>query len=426
MRQDGRRSQDLRPTRARRRLGAAVLALGAAGCGGEAKLPPVVLGGHFEAVPIPVQVDLDLTNAGPTYIRQFAATATEPEGFFLTGRVSFACHLVGDQIACEPTTSWTVLLDDLDGDGHRDTLAANGLSMSITWGPPGALPGATTDVPVPPGGSPVYAVHRGKELLIGSGGGMDLCSSNVPSLSLFRLDGRSLVAEKFDQPRPVRVSTNFAWGELLGREMVVTSGSGCMDESGTPILFGRSADGGFEPVYLDEMPFSRGQPIPGVPMGVTLGDFNSDGRSDLIITNDPAYQLYFATAEAQLSPTEHPDDLYAPQTGQDDQLLGWGAVALDLDGDGHDDFCVANGFDLARRTGQFGNDAPQWPSCFVQVEAEGKWGRFVDVTKQVGLEAFPGQWYGLEQVDLNHDGHPDLLVGAQGAQPMVLVWKPSG
>jgi hypothetical protein len=400
------------------------LSLLLAACGAEElpeQLPQVALSGHFESVPIPVMVDVDITNAGPTYIRPFPATANEPEGFFVTSRTSFTCRLVDRQVECDPGTWLTLLLDDLDGDGNRDVVAPDATGLTITWGPL-EQPSMPTQLPL--SGNPVYAVRRGDELLVGSAGGTDLCSQNAPSLALFRRDGRSFTPVPFEQPRTLRVYTNMAWGELLGREMIVASASGCTDDSSSPILFGRTAEGGFAPVYVEGTPFAKGKPIPGVPMGIALGDYDSDGRPDLFITNDPEYQIYLATADGRLRPSPHPEDIYAPQTGHHDQLLGWGVVTLDLNGDGHDDFCVANGFDLARRTHQYGNDGPEWPSCFVQVEAGGEWGRFVDVTEQVGLDAFQGQWYGLEQADLDHDGHPDLLVGGQGRQPMVLLWVP--
>ncbi len=100
-------------------------------------------------------------------------------------------------------------------------------------------------------------------------------------------------------------------------------------------------------------------------------------------------------------------------------LLSWGVVPIDLDGDGRLDVCFANGVDQMRQT--HGELDDQWPTCYWNAGE----GRFVDVSKDLGLQQFNGQFRDLEKADINGDGHEDLLVSGLWREPLLLLWQPS-
>ena len=153
-------------------------------------------------------------------------------------------------------------------------------------------------------------------------------------------------------------------------------------------------------------------------MGVAAGDYDLDGRSDLVVTN-LARQGHgaFRSVDGDQPWSFEPalDSMDLPDLGQ--ERTGWGTTWVDVDLDGDLDLLVANG---AIPVGDLAADRDQL-ELFRNLTAEGERGRFVEATELVGLDGdgvLLGR--GLAAADYDNDGDPDLAVGTIGGQVALL------
>ncbi len=147
-------------------------------------------------------------------------------------------------------------------------------------------------------------------------------------------------------------------------------------------------------------------------MGVACGDFDGDGRIDLIVTNflNQATTLYHNHGGGVFSDRSTATAL-ASWTRQ---VLGFGLAALDANNDGWLDLVQANG-----------HVADYRPSIPYEMRSQlflgDGAGRFVDVSDRAGL---PWQvrrlGRGLAVGDLDNDGRTDVLIVCQNA-PLALL-----
>ena len=155
-------------------------------------------------------------------------------------------------------------------------------------------------------------------------------------------------------------------------------------------------------------------------MGVDAGDYDSDGRLDLVVTN---YQwetnnLYQNLGSGLFSDRTFPSGVGVPAL----RYMGWGTVFFDYDNDGDRDLFVANGH-LDDNVELFSSATyPQQNQLF---RNDGQ-GRFADVTGAAG----PG--LALRQVsrgaaagDYDEDGDLDLVV-SNNNQPAQLLHNDGG
>jgi enediyne biosynthesis protein E4 len=145
-----------------------------------------------------------------------------------------------------------------------------------------------------------------------------------------------------------------------------------------------------------------GNPIAG--MGVQAGDLDGSGRPSLIITNFQHNPTIFFRNRGDLN---FQDWSFASGIGGPSlDRLGFGAVLLDADLDGHLDLAVANGHvDTAAEKKQ-GIPMAQEAKLF---RGDGR-GNFQDISGQVGpyfRELRVGR--GLAYADFDNDGRPDLV-----------------
>jgi hypothetical protein len=148
-------------------------------------------------------------------------------------------------------------------------------------------------------------------------------------------------------------------------------------------------------------------------MGVACGDYDDDGRTDLLVTNfyEEGDTLYRNVGPWDFQVTTSRARLAAPSR----RVLGFGVGFLDADLDGRLDLLAANGHINDVRP--LGMPYAMPPQLF---HNRGD-GRFAEVTATAG-DYFRGQWLGRAAAfgDLDDDGDPDAVITHLGRPPALL------
>jgi enediyne biosynthesis protein E4 len=146
-------------------------------------------------------------------------------------------------------------------------------------------------------------------------------------------------------------------------------------------------------------------------MGVACGDYDSDGRLDLAVTNfyGESTTLYHNHGRGLFSDRSDAAGLAAPTR----LVLGFGLVALDANNDGHLDLAQANG-----HVEDLGDASPYaMPAQLFLGDAVG---RLADVSDRAGAPwHVPRLARGLAGGDLDNDGRVDLVLVSENA-PLAL------
>jgi hypothetical protein len=148
-------------------------------------------------------------------------------------------------------------------------------------------------------------------------------------------------------------------------------------------------------------------------MGVAVGDYDGDGRSDILVTNfyEEGDTLYRNIAPGSFRVTTSAARLSVPSRG----VLGFGAGFLDADNDGRLDLFTTNGhINDVRPVGMPYAMPPQ----FFRNRGGG---RFADESSRAG-PYFAGKWLGRAAAfgDLDNDGATDVLVTHLQRPPALL------
>lgn len=156
-----------------------------------------------------------------------------------------------------------------------------------------------------------------------------------------------------------------------------------------------------------ESHLSAGVGLEGNGMGMTIGDFNADGRPDLYVTSIYTHQLghpgvpgtgnmlYLNNGANHF--TEVSDPSFVKNTG-----WGWGTVAVDFRNIGRQDIVATNGWQGGNYDGEFLAD----PTCVFAANANGT---FTNTAPACGVIQ-SAQGRGLLSFDADNDGRQDLVI----------------
>ena len=210
-------------------------------------------------------------------------------------------------------------------------------------------------------------------------------------------------------------------GKGLGVVAADFNGDGAPDlyvaNDDTPnYLWQNDGDGRFEDVAVLSGCAYGGDGVAQAGMGVDAGDYDGDGRIDLVVTN-LSYEtnaLYRNTAHGYFD-----DDAYAARVGEESYLyVGFGVGLLDLDSDGLLDLFVANGHILPNIEEMTDTVKYAQPTqAFLNLGG----GEFEEATSNMGPDF---QRHGVARAaifgDYDNDGDVDVVLTHSGAAARLL------
>lgn len=151
-------------------------------------------------------------------------------------------------------------------------------------------------------------------------------------------------------------------------------------------------------------------------MGLGLGDYNNDGKLDVVVTNfsDDYYTLYSNEGDGNFTDVSYPAGIAEPTI----PFLGWGVGFLDYDNDGRKDIFFANGH-VYPQVDQYdwGTTWRQRPLLFRN--ADGRHFENVPPNPRSGLGELNSS-RGAAFGDLFNDGHIDVVLNNIDGTPSLL------
>ncbi len=209
-------------------------------------------------------------------------------------------------------------------------------------------------------------------------------------------------------------------GKGLGVAIGDFDGDGKVDvvvanDSMLEYLYRGKGDGTFEEVGMPAEIAVDGDGRTYAGMGIDMQDFDNDGLPDLIITNlaNQKYALYHNSGDGSFS-----YDSYISGIGGMTLLhSGWGLHFFDYDNDGRKDLLIAQGHDLDTVELNYPQLRYKEPPLLAYNTGNG----FVDVSADSGAifhEAWVGR--GLAVGDIDNDGRVDAVITTNGGPAYVL------
>ena len=327
------------------------------------------------------------------------------------------------------TDGWSTgcAFGDFDGDGWLDLFVAGYASLDLdnlppagTGGPSGAGASSTTVAPAPaadaarmgasysPGAA--LCTHRGVRVMCGPRG-----LKGAPD-HLYRNNGDGTFTDV--TARAGVADTKGLYG--FGVAWFDMDDDGRLDlfvanDTGPNYVYRNLGTGRFQDVSYASGAALDGQGREQAHMGVAIGDYDNDGRSDIHVTNfsNDFNVLYHNDDGAMFSDVTAATGLALAST----PYLGWGTDFLDYDNDGWVDLLAVNGhiYPVA--------DQMPWNTSYAQrallfKNLAGK--RFVDIGA-AGGDALntPRSSRGSAVADLDNDGGVDIVINNIDAAPTV-------
>ena len=187
------------------------------------------------------------------------------------------------------------------------------------------------------------------------------------------------------------------------------------NDSAPATLYQNQKDGTFRDIAIEAGAALSAEAKPQAGMGVSIGDYDRDGRFDVVKTNfaGDTDSLYTNIGDGNFEDRTYPGGL-----GVNTRLLGWGVGFFDMDNDGWLDILMSNG-----------HVYPEVDNSKTDLKyAEHKYlyrnlrnGRFEEVTEKGGpgiLEKAPAR--GCAFGDYDNDGDIDVVVNCINAPPQLL------
>jgi hypothetical protein len=196
------------------------------------------------------------------------------------------------------------------------------------------------------------------------------------------------------------------------------------NDSTSATLYQNQKDGTFRDIGIEAGAALSPDGKPQAGMGVSIGDYDRDGRLDIVKTNfaGDTDSLY-----ANLGDGNFQDRTYAAGLGLNTRLLGWGVGFFDMDNDGWLDILISNGH-VYPEVSTSKSEAPYAEHKYLYRNLHN--GRFEDVTEKGGpgiTTPVPGR--GCAFGDYDNDGDIDVVVNCVNSLPQLLrcdsQWKRS-
>jgi hypothetical protein len=352
-------------------------------------------------------VDLFVANVGTS--RLFTATS---RGQFVDEAGKAGVAVEGGASGCA--------FGDYDNDGWLDLFVSGYVALDLAALPPAPARAAATSATEAParsdaGGMAAALVagttgcfYRGVPVMCGPRG----LRGEVDHLFRNNRDGTftetTATAGVADLQR--RYGFGVAWADLDDDgwlDLVVAN------DSGPNHVYRNQRNGTFEDVSIVSGAALDGSGREQAHMGIAVGDYDNDGRTDLHITNfaDDFNVLYRNRGGFVFDDVSHPMGVAIPSV----PFLGWGTDFIDYDNDGWRDLLVVNGHVYPQA------DRLAWHSSYAQRallfrNLEGV--RFVEVGAAAGpalttARAARGSAVG----DYDNDGDLDILIGVLDGAP---------
>jgi hypothetical protein len=291
---------------------------------------------------------------------------------------------------------------DYDRDGHLDLFVANYIDLDLKTAPlPESGPCTYKGIMVacgPPG------LAAGKNILYHNNG--DGTFTDVSDKS-----GISNAIGNYALSVAVSDLDDDGWPDIY-----------VANDSTSATLYQNQKDGTFKDIGIEAGAALSPDGKPQAGMGVSIGDYDRDGKLDIVKTNfaGDTDSLY-----ANLGGGNFQDNTYASGLGINTRYLGWGVGFFDMDNDGWLDILVTNGH-VYPEVNSSKTEAPYAEPKYLYRNLRN--GRFEDVSAKggPGITA-PVAGRGCAFGDYDNDGNVDVIVNCVNSLPQLLrcesEWK---
>jgi hypothetical protein len=187
------------------------------------------------------------------------------------------------------------------------------------------------------------------------------------------------------------------------------------NDSNAATLYQNQKDGTFVDVAIEAGAALSPDGKPQAGMGVSVGDYNHDGKLDIVKSN---FAGDTASLYKNLGGFAFEDETYQSGLGLNTRYLMWGTGLFDMDNDGWLDILIANGH-VYPEVNSSRTDAPYAEPKYLYRNLRD--GRFEDVTARAGTGmTAPVPARGCAFGDYDNDGDVDIVVNCMNSLPQLL------